>query len=307
MGGPFDAAAALASGQRADGSGRAEVRRYLCLADESLARQDPPRDCAADSLARVPLSFRAFHRHSVQTGLLVSELRPAASVAALQWGHLCTSGRTRCAKQWICLPALEERSWPEAPTSSRACRPPRSRTSHRHLRHEEMKGIAIQPEFVRIGALTTWSELIRTPLPRCFDGLKAAAREIGSVQIQNRATLAGNLCNASPAADGVPPLLTLDAAVELTSPTGTANCRYRSSSLAIGRRAAIRRNPLKHPDSAYGRRCCVNFPQAGSTAIPCDLDCDGGGRHSTGLRRLGFECSHRGGFLFGGRPSVAET
>jgi CO/xanthine dehydrogenase FAD-binding subunit len=50
--------------------------------------------------------------------------------------------------------------------------------------------------------------------------LKAAAREIGSIQIQNRATVAGNLCNASPAADSVPPLLTLDAEVELASQVG---------------------------------------------------------------------------------------
>ena len=53
-----------------------------------------------------------------------------------------------------------------------------------------------------------------------FDALKAAAREVGSVQIQNAATLAGNLCNASPAADGVPPLLALDAQVELASRRG---------------------------------------------------------------------------------------
>ena len=46
-----------------------------------------------------------------------------------------------------------------------------------------------------IGAGTTWTELIQTPLPRCFDALKAAAREVGSIQIQNRATIAGNLCN----------------------------------------------------------------------------------------------------------------
>ena len=84
----------------------------------------------------------------------------------------------------------------------------------------ELKGITLDSNYVRIGGLVTWSELIRTPLPRCFDGLKAAARDIGSVQIQNRATLAGNLCNASPAADGVPPLLTLDAEVELASRTG---------------------------------------------------------------------------------------
>ena len=48
----------------------------------------------------------------------------------------------------------------------------------------------------------------------------AAAREVGSIQIQNVATVAGNLCNASPAADGVPPLLTLDARVELSSAEG---------------------------------------------------------------------------------------
>jgi len=55
--------------------------------------------------------------------------------------------------------------------------------------------------------LTTWSEVIRAPLPHGFDAPEAAAREVGSVQIQNRGTIAGNLCNASPAADGVPPCL----------------------------------------------------------------------------------------------------
>jgi CO/xanthine dehydrogenase FAD-binding subunit len=85
----------------------------------------------------------------------------------------------------------------------------------------EIRGIKFEPEQVRIGGLTTWSDVIRTPLPHCFDALKAAAREVGSVQIQNRGTVAGNLCNASPAADGVPPLLALDAEVELSSAAGT--------------------------------------------------------------------------------------
>ena len=85
----------------------------------------------------------------------------------------------------------------------------------------ELRGITTQPDFIRIGGLTTWTEIIRAPVPRCFDALKAAAREVGSVQIQNRGTVAGNLCNASPAADGVPPLLALDARVELTSQAGT--------------------------------------------------------------------------------------
>lgn len=85
---------------------------------------------------------------------------------------------------------------------------------------DEIRGISIESDYVRIGGLTTWTQVIRTPLPRCFDALKAAAREVGSVQIQNRGTVAGNLCNASPAADGVPPLLALDAKVELTSTEG---------------------------------------------------------------------------------------
>ncbi len=69
----------------------------------------------------------------------------------------------------------------------------------------------------RIGASVTWTQLIQANLPPAFDCLKEAAREVGSVQIQNAGTLAGNVCNASPAADGVPPLLALEAMVELHS------------------------------------------------------------------------------------------
>jgi CO/xanthine dehydrogenase FAD-binding subunit len=84
----------------------------------------------------------------------------------------------------------------------------------------ELRGVLSDADWFRIGGLTTWSEIIQTPLPRCFDALKMAARQVGGVQIQNRGTVAGNLCNASPAADGVPPLLALDAEVELVSNTG---------------------------------------------------------------------------------------
>ena len=82
------------------------------------------------------------------------------------------------------------------------------------------RGITRQDGGWRIGAATRWSDVIRADLPAAFDGLKAAACEVGSVQIQNAGTVAGNLCNASPAADGVPPLLTLDARVELVSKAG---------------------------------------------------------------------------------------
>ena len=84
----------------------------------------------------------------------------------------------------------------------------------------ELRGIARKRDHWRIGATTTWTELIEAKLPPLFDCLKLAAREVGGVQIQNTGTIAGNLCNASPAADGVPVLLALDASVQLASASG---------------------------------------------------------------------------------------
>jgi xanthine dehydrogenase small subunit len=83
-----------------------------------------------------------------------------------------------------------------------------------------LRGIAEDADGWRIGALTTWTDIVRADLPPVFDGLKLAAREIGGVQIQNRGTLAGNICTASPAGDGAPNLLALAASVELASREG---------------------------------------------------------------------------------------
>ena len=93
----------------------------------------------------------------------------------------------------------------------------------------------------RVGATTTWSDLLAARLPPLFDGLKLAAREIGGVQIQNAGTIAGNLCNASPAADGVPPLLALDARVEIADAKG-------SSSVALAEFILGNRKTLLRPD-----------------------------------------------------------
>jgi CO/xanthine dehydrogenase FAD-binding subunit len=83
-----------------------------------------------------------------------------------------------------------------------------------------LRGIERTDAGWRIGAATTWSDIIAAPLPPAFNVLKDAARQVGSVQIQNAGTVAGNICNASPAADGVPPLLALDAVVEIVSVRG---------------------------------------------------------------------------------------
>lgn len=85
----------------------------------------------------------------------------------------------------------------------------------------EMRGISKTSAGLRIGACTTWTDIMRADLPSALHALQQAAAEVGGKQIQNAGTLGGNLCNASPAADGVPPLLAVDAKVELASPRGS--------------------------------------------------------------------------------------
>jgi CO/xanthine dehydrogenase FAD-binding subunit len=85
----------------------------------------------------------------------------------------------------------------------------------------ELAGIAALPSGgLRIGACTTWAAIAAAPLPPALHALQAAARTVGGRQIQTCGTLGGNLCNASPAADGVPPLLAVAAEVELAGPAG---------------------------------------------------------------------------------------
>jgi carbon-monoxide dehydrogenase medium subunit len=74
---------------------------------------------------------------------------------------------------------------------------------------------------LRVGALVMMSQIIEDERMRHhFPALVEAARVVGSVQIRNRATLAGNICNASPAADTAPPLLIFEAVVNLFSKAG---------------------------------------------------------------------------------------
>jgi len=94
-------------------------------------------------------------------------------------------------------------------------------------------------EFWRLPALLTWTGLIETDLPPLFDGLRRAARQVGGWQIQNQGTLAGNICNASPAADGIPALLALDAEIELSSVAGAR--RLPLDRFVLGPRRTARR------------------------------------------------------------------
>lgn len=103
---------------------------------------------------------------------------------------------------------------------------------------DELRGVTVGDE-VRIGALTTWTDIMRADLPSGLRALQQAAREVGTVQIQNLGTVAGNLVSASPAADGVPPLLAADARVELRSVDETRELAL--AEFITGYRATARR------------------------------------------------------------------
>jgi len=85
----------------------------------------------------------------------------------------------------------------------------------------ELKIINLVNNLIEIGPLVTHSDLINEPLIKNnFPVLMEAACTIGSTQIRNRGTIGGNIVNASPAADLLPPLIALRAEVELTSRKG---------------------------------------------------------------------------------------
>jgi CO/xanthine dehydrogenase FAD-binding subunit len=86
----------------------------------------------------------------------------------------------------------------------------------------ELKGVTVTDQFIIIGALTTFDEIANHPVITSeFPLLSLAAREVGAKAIQNRATLGGNLVNASPAADAPVALLCYPCKVGVTSKTQT--------------------------------------------------------------------------------------
>ena len=135
---------------------------------------------------------------------------------------------------------------------------------------EALRGIARSADGGwRIGALTTWSEIAEANLPPMFDGLRAAALAVGGLQIQARATIGGNVCNASPAADGVPNLLALDAVVELQSSRGVRQVPI-GEFIVGNRRTTARADELVSailvPASIAGTEARSSFVKLGSRA-----------------------------------------
>jgi CO/xanthine dehydrogenase FAD-binding subunit len=144
----------------------------------------------------------------------------------------------------------------------------------------ELRGISAQEDGLRVGATATFSEIRHSPLVgERYPALAAAAAEIGGWQIQNRATLGGNVVNASPAGDSLPVLLALDAAALVAGPDGQRripyaafHTGYRQTALAAGELLVALHLPAPPTGSRQAfRKVGTRAAQAISKVVVCLL------------------------------------
>lgn len=144
---------------------------------------------------------------------------------------------------------------------------------------------------VVIGATTVMTDVAADPLVRRhFPALAEAAAVVGSVQIRNRATLAGNVCNASPAADTAPSLLVHGAVVVSEGPDGARRIPVddlfvRSGVTTLARGELVTAIELPIPAhriaSVHVRRTRRRGHDLASVTLTCGVD-------ATGVTRLAF-------------------
>lgn len=140
-------------------------------------------------------------------------------------------------------------------------------------------------DHVTIGARVVMTRLTRDErITHRFPALVSAASTVGSIQIRNRATLAGNICNASPAADTVPPLLVYGSTVKLAGPSGTREVPLEGFFLGPGRTVRepsellvsiaipLREGPY---GAAFGRLTRRHGVDLASINIACTIDAEG--------------------------------
>jgi carbon-monoxide dehydrogenase medium subunit len=143
-------------------------------------------------------------------------------------------------------------------------------------------GIVEADDTLVIGAGTVMTDLIAHPVVReRFPALSDAARVVGSVQIRNRATLAGNLCNASPAADTAPPLLVYGARLRIVWADGEREValddffvRSGVTQLAPGElvRSIVLPLPVTRVGSAFARRTRRRGHDLASVTLAATVD-----------------------------------
>jgi carbon-monoxide dehydrogenase medium subunit len=146
-------------------------------------------------------------------------------------------------------------------------------------------GIRRQDGLMVVGGATVMSEIENDAFVlKVFPALAEAARTVGSVQIRNRATLVGNICNASPAADTAPPLLVYGATMVIAGPGGVRRVTVDDFLLGPGKTALQRGElvmaielpvPSGPLGSAYTRMTRRRGTDLASVTMCCGVDGDG--------------------------------
>lgn len=152
-------------------------------------------------------------------------------------------------------------------------------------RLDELRGIGVDGGDLSLGALTTYTEIRRSPACReHVPALVEAAATIGAAQIQNRGTLGGNIVNASPAGDTLPVLLALDASFVLASVRGERTVPapefwtgYRTTALAPDELLVRIRIPLAAGRETRFRKVGTRRAQSISKVVLALSYRDGGG------------------------------
>ena len=157
---------------------------------------------------------------------------------------------------------------------------------------EFTRDISIDDGWLRIGARTTMTDLLRDErVRRDYVALAEAAAYVGSVQIRNRATLAGNICNASPAADTAPALLVYGARVvavrqggRRTIPLGEFFVRSGVTTMQPGELVEAIEMPLPsgRRGAVHARRTRRRGHDLASVTLAVAIDADGVTRLSYG-------------------------
>jgi carbon-monoxide dehydrogenase medium subunit len=152
--------------------------------------------------------------------------------------------------------------------------------------------IEFHDDRLRIGGRVVMSRLISDEhMNRHFPALVAAASVVGSVQIRNRATLAGNLCNASPAADTAPALLAYLASVSISGPEGdrivpVAEFFLGPGATVLGRGEVVTSVeipiPVDKTGSAFARVTRRRGVDLASVSVACVVETSGRARFGFG-------------------------
>lgn len=149
----------------------------------------------------------------------------------------------------------------------------------------DVHGIAEKEGVVRIGAMTTYTDIECTAsLPVSAKGLLDAVRIVGSPQIRNRGTIGGNIMNASPAGDSIPPLIALGASVVCYTEKGREEFLLENFFISpgrtkVGNHALLSHVILPHNDGWFS--CFVRLGQRNALAISkvslaCAVRCENG-------------------------------